>query len=138
MSNQAIGTLDREQKGRVAPPPTLQEPLQSIVDAVASWPGVVTTVHWHPADRSRIDGVDFYLADQELGHLHLNGDIHLATCPELGHALIAEGVAQPFRYLPGWVEAQVRRVGSAAAIALFRRNYERLHAVARVVRKSAP
>lgn len=138
MKTQAIGTFDREQKGRVAPPPTLQKSLQSIVDAVSSWPGVVTTVHWHYADRSRIDGVDFYLADQELGHLHLDGEIHLATSPDLGKALIAEGVAQPFRYLPGWVEEQARRIGTTAAIALFRRNYERLHSDSHVVKKSAP
>jgi hypothetical protein len=138
MKIQAIGTLNREQKGRVAPPPTLQNPLQSVVDEVASWPGMVTTVHWHFADQSRVDGVDFYLAEHELGHLHLDGEIHLATSPDLKNAMVAEGVAQPFRYLPGWVEAQVGSVGTAAAIALFRRNYERLRSDSYVAKKSAP
>jgi hypothetical protein len=110
----------------VAAPPTLDGPLQVIVDAVAGWPGVDTTVHWHLIDRSRVDGVDFYVGEEELGHLHLDGSIHLATSPDLGQTLIGEGAAKAFRYQKGWVEQQVRDVGAEAAIALFRRNYEQL------------
>jgi hypothetical protein len=128
MKSEARGTLPRAAKGPVAPPPALDGPLQTIVDAVAGWPGVNTTVHWHLTDRSRVDGVDFYVGEEELGHLHLDGSIHLATSPALGKAMIAEGVAKPFRYQQGWVEEQVRRIGTDAAIALFRRNYEHLQA----------
>jgi Family of unknown function (DUF5519) len=64
--------------------------------------------------------------DKELGHLHLDGSIHLATSPALGKALISEGIVKPFRYQQGWVEEQVRRIGPDAAVALFRRNYELL------------
>lgn len=126
MNTQAHGTLSRIEKGPVAPPPRLARHLQNIVDVVAAWPGVMTTVHWHFADHSRVDGVDFYLGEQELGHLHLDGEIHLASNPPLGEALIAEGAAKPFRYLRGWVEARAQRIGEDAAVALFRRNYERL------------
>lgn len=122
----ASGTLPRAAKGRVAPPPPLDGPLGTVVDAVAAWPGIQATVHWYLYDASKVDGVDFYWGDEELGHLHLDGSIHLATSPELGRALVAEGAAKPFRYQPGWVEEQVRRIGPQAAIALFRRNYERL------------
>jgi Family of unknown function (DUF5519) len=130
MSTQAVGTLPRAMKGPVQPPPTLGKPLQTIVDAVAGWPGVSTTVHWHLFDRSRVDGVDFYLEEEELGHLHLDGSIHLATSPRLGATLVAEGLAKPFRYQHGWVEEQVARIGLTAAVALFRRNYDDLHALA--------
>ncbi len=126
MNTEAIGTLPRAAKGPVEAPPTLDGPLQTIVDAVAGWPGIETTVHRHLVDRSRVDGVDFYLADEELGHLHLDGSIHLATSPMLGGALTAEGLAKPFRYQRGWVEEQVGRIGTEAAIALFRRNYASL------------
>lgn len=126
MKSEARGTLPRAAKGPVAAPPALEAPLQVIVDAVAGWPGVNTTVHWHLVDRSRVDGVDFYVGEEELGHLHLDGSIHLATSLELGKALIAEGLAKPFRYQQGWVEEQVRHVGAESAIALFRRNYEQL------------
>ena len=72
--------------------------------------------------------MDFYLGQEELGHLHLDGSIHLATSDALGKALIAEGVARPFRYQRGWVEAEVGRIGADAATALFRRNYDYLRA----------
>jgi Family of unknown function (DUF5519) len=126
MQTRASGTLPRTAKGPVAPPPAIEGPLQAIVDAVASWPRVNTTVHWHLTDRSRVDGIDFYVDEEELGHLHLDGSIHLATNASLGNALIAEGAAKPFRYQHGWVEQQAGRVGADAAIALFRRNYEAL------------
>ena len=126
MTSRAIGTLPRAAKGPVRPSPALDGPLRTIADAVGGWPGITTTVHWHLVDRSRVDGVDFYLGDDELGHLHLDGSIHLATSPDLGHALIAAGLAKPFRYQQGWVEEQVRRIGTEAAVALFRRNYDDL------------
>lgn len=126
MTALAKGTLPRADKGPVRPPPLIDPPLQAVVDVVAGWPGIETTVHWHLFDKSRVDGVDFYLADEELGHLHLDGSIHLATNPSLGAALISEGVAKPFRYQQGWVEEQVGRTGHDAAVALFRRNYDHL------------
>ncbi len=126
MSNQAIGTLPRLAKGPLGPPPALTGPLGEVADAVAGWPGIITTVHWNLFDQSKVDGVDFYLNDDELGHLHLDGSIHLATSPALGKRLVAAGLAKPFRYQQGWVEAQVGRIGPAAAIALFKRNYDAL------------
>jgi luciferase-like monooxygenase len=126
MNERAIGTMARADKGPVLPPPALEGPLQAVADAVAGWAGVIATVHWDPFRMSRVDGVDFYLGEDELGHLHLDGSVHLATSPGLGRILVAEGLARPLPYLRGWVEEQVQRVGSNAAVALFRRNYERL------------
>ena len=128
MNDRARGTLARAQKGPVAPPPALAEPLRTVAAAVGEWPGVQATVHWHLVDRSRPDGIDFYVGDAELGHLHLDGSIHLATSPRLGHALISAGLAKPFRYQEGWVEERVASIGASDAIALFRRNYDDLAA----------
>ncbi len=118
--------MRRSAKGPVVAPALLDHELQSIVDAVATWQGINTTVHWHLVDRSRVDGVDFYFGEEELGHLHLDGSIHLATSSLLAKTLISEGAARPFRYLQGWVEENARRIGTEAAVALFRRNYVRL------------
>ena len=126
MSYRAAGTLNRDQKGPLAAPPPLRGDLKTIADSVASWPNVSATMHWS-LDHTRPDGVDFYVADQELGHLHLDGSIHLATSPSLSKEMIAAGVAKPFRYQQGWVEQQVNAVGADAAIALFRRNYDALN-----------
>ncbi len=126
MSERAHSTLDRSAKGPLAPPPLLGGELQTVVDAVAVWPEVETSVHWHFDDHGRVDGVDFYVGTDELGHLHLDGSIHLATCPQLMAALVAEGLGQPFRWAYGWTEAQVARLGVQGAVTLLRRNYDRL------------
>ena len=127
MTEHAHSTLAREAKGRVAPPPTLAGDLKAVADAVASWPEVAATTHWHFADRNRVDGIDFYVGAEELGHLHLEGSIHLATTPALAASLVAEGVGSPFPYARGWTQARVARLGLDGAIALFRRNYDRFH-----------
>ena len=123
MSDRALGTLARADKGIVAPPPVLDGSLGTVADAVAGWPGVSATAHWDLFDPTRVDGIDFYVGEAELGHIHLDGSIHLATSPELGAALVGEGLARPFRYQHGWVCATVGRIGAEAAIALFRRNH---------------
>lgn len=123
---QALFILAREAKGPVAAPPVLTGELQAVVEAVAAWPEVEATTHWHLVDQTRVDGVDFYVGADELGHLHLDGVIHLATTPGLQAALVGEGVGSPFRYARGWTQASVRRLGVDAAVAVFRRNYDRL------------
>ena len=122
----ALGTLDRSEKGPMAPPPELGGAPGSVADRVAAWPGVVASAHWHLNDTSRLDGVDFYVGDAELGHIHLDGSIHLATPPDVGRMLVSEGLARPFRHVRGWVEAVIVAGNETKAVALFRRNYDRL------------
>ncbi|WP_428377941.1 luciferase family protein [Lichenicoccus sp.] len=126
MTDQALSTLPREAKGPLAPPPTLDGPIKAVVDAIAAWPEVEATTHWHLRDRNRIDGIDLYVGPDELGHIHLDGSIHLATTPELGAKLVAEGLGRPFPWAQGWTMTSVSRLGVDAAVALFRRNYDRL------------
>lgn len=126
MNTKFQGTLSRSVKGPLESPPSLRVSLQAVVDTVAGWPGINKSVHWHFADLSRVDGVDFYFGDEELGHIHLEGEIHIAAGADLTSLLIAEGAAKPFRYQAGWVEEQADRIGTVASIQLFRRNYERL------------
>ncbi len=123
-TDHALGTLARSEKGLVAPPPMLDGPLGTVADAIARWSDVIATTHWYLFDPSQVDGIDFYVGERELGHIHLDGSIHLATSPSLGDALIAEGRARPFRYQRGWVCERVQAIGSDAAISLFRRNYD--------------
>lgn len=126
MTDHAHFTLPRAAKGPLAPPPVLEGELQVVAEAVGAWPEVTATTHWHFADPSRVDGVDFYVGAEELGHLHLDGSIHLATTSTLMTALVAEGAGSPFAYARGWTQANVARLGAAGALALFRRNYDRL------------
>ena len=81
----------------------------------------------------RVEGTDFYVdgPTQELGHLHLNGDLHLATPPALGEPLVAAGLARPFPYgghdYLGWTCWRVLTFADAAhAEWLCRINYDYL------------
>lgn len=126
MAEQAFSTLPREAKGPLAPPPALDGKIRQIADVIVGWPEVEATTHWHLHHRDRVDGIDFYVGPDELGHIHLDGSIHLATTPNLGQALVAEGLGRPFPRASGWTMASVEQVGVNAAVSLFRRNYDRL------------
>ena len=126
MTEQANSTLPRESKGRIAPPPALAGAMKIVADTLATWPEVTATTHWHFGDQNRIDGIDFYVGADELGHIHLDGSIHLATSPTLGAQMVSEGLGRPFLYARGWTESSVADLGVEGAAALFRRNYDRL------------
>ena len=130
MIDQASGTLARQDKGPLAPPPSLRGPAQQVARTVADWPGVAASTHWNLFRPMDVDGVDFYVGDAELGHIHLDGTIHLATPEALGEAMIAEGKARPFPYQAGWVQFRIADDdGIATGLALFGRNYARLTAM---------
>ena len=120
----ALGTMTRAEKGPIAPPPVLHGPAQVVANAIAGWSGVSVTTHWHLYRRSEVDGIDFYVGVEELGHIHLDGSIHLATSPTLGATLVEAGLARRFRHVRGWTEELIDRIGTEAAVALFRRNYD--------------
>lgn len=75
------------EKGKFALPPKLEpKHAQALSETLASWSGVHARTHWQLGDESVVDGVDFYVGDEELGHLHLDGDAHV------------RGLAHPFRW----------------------------------------
>jgi hypothetical protein len=114
------------EKGRFAPPPALPKHAQAVAEALAGWPDVHARTHWLLGDETEVDGADFYLGDNELGHLHLDGEAHIAVGVRLRNALIAGGLAKPFRWSTAFV---VLRVGSAKDAAhakrLFQLSYDR-------------
>jgi len=73
-ADQAILTLPRRAKGPIAPPPALAGKLKAVANAVAAWPDVEATVHWRFDQPSRVDGVDFYVGSDELGHIPVRPD----------------------------------------------------------------
>ncbi len=119
-------------KGPLAPVPTLAAVLEPISQAIQGWPGIIAAAHW---DLYRVgevvDGADFYVGEAELGHIHLSGDVHLASSPALGQTLVAGGLARPLRFggaaYQGWTEFRVQTAADAAQAAwLFELNYQRL------------
>lgn len=97
-------------KGRRAPPPVLDAPFQGLSEEVQSWPGIVAATHWHLSRSGQVDGADFYRGDEELGHIHLDGEVHLATSPAIARALVGAGAAQPFPWAGAgeWVTFRMR------------------------------
>ena len=100
--------------------------LKAVADVVTTWPDVVATSRSHFALAEQDDGIDFRVGEDELGHMHFDGSIHLASGPDLGAALVAEGWGRPSPWARGWLEARVDTLSVARAVALFRRNYDRL------------
>ena len=129
MIDQARSVLPWNAKEPLAPRSDLLGTIGRIAEVVATWPGVIATTHWS-LDYSEMEGVNFYLGDRELGHIFLDGSIHLATSPALGAAIVAEMLGKPSRWARGRTLASVTALGVAGAIDLFRRNYDRLAATA--------
>ena len=66
-------------KGRFSTRPTLPEHAEDVAKELASWPDMHARTHWLLGDETEVDGADFYLGEEELGHLHLGGQAHVAT-----------------------------------------------------------
>ena len=104
-----------------------------IINAVERWPGV--TAHPH-----RFGGIEFQRNGHEIGHLHGSHQADLPFPVRLRRELVAAGKAELHHMLPdtGWVSFYIRNTDDiAGAIALFRLNYERLHARQTVTEFSA-
>lgn len=115
------------EKGHYAPPPRLPAHAQAVSTTISRWPGVHARTHWLLGDETQVDGADFYVGERELGHIHLDGEAHLAVELPLRDALIAARLASPFRWSRGFVVCSIESGASAAtARALFRLAYDRL------------
>ena len=120
-------------KGPIAPPPELSKHLQFVSDRIQSWSGVLAATHWDLYSPSQVDGADFYLGDDELGHIHLNGEVHIPLSANDHGFAIATGLARPFRYgafgrgtYRFWIEADVCNASEAdIAVTLFEMSYRR-------------
>ena len=95
---------------------------ESIERELLSWPGVSAGTH-------RFGGREFRLGNREIGHLH-GGEVADLPFPRpIRDELVSHGEVSPHHHLPysGWVSFYLRSGQDVpAALALFRRNYERL------------
>lgn len=121
--------LSLGKKGPIAPPPVLDYPYQIAATAIAGWDDVIAATHWHLYRRGEVDGTDFYVKERELGHIHLDGWVHLASNQLLCNALRQNDLAQEFPYAgyEHWVSFKILTKEEAAhATWLFQLNYLRL------------
>ena len=123
-------TIQLAHKGPFRPAPALAGPAGRVAETVAKWPGITAATHWHLSRPDEANGADFYVGEQELGHIHLDGEVHLATNLEMRKSLVEAGLARPFPWYKSWVEVAIHDEADADhAIRLFRLNYCRLTGV---------
>ena len=116
-----------ESKGKVRPPPNLKGPAQSVSQEIQSWPGIVAATHWYLHDRTQVDGADFYVGAKELGHIHLDGELHLFLTVGLRERLIEAGIAEALPWADDCIQAPISSKRDARnAVWLFRLGYDRL------------
>lgn len=118
-----------QHKGPIVSPPTLSRAAERVAVEVRSWPGIVCAAHWFGFGERVVDGTDFYVGEVELGHIHLDGELHLAASRPLRNALVTRGFARPAEWDPAgpWVVTTVRRAADVArGLWLFRLNYARI------------
>lgn len=120
-------TMKLSEKGHFAARPSLEGPAELLARTVEGWASVESRTHWQLGDETIVDGADFYVGQRELGHLHLYAEAHVALPRALRDAVIAAGLARPFRYSDGFVVHRVKTSAEARATEwLFRLAYDRL------------
>jgi Luciferase len=90
-----------------------------------SWPDVTVGQH-------RFGGREFRIGKLELGHLHGSAVADLPFPRAMRDELVSSGRVSPHHHLPdsGWVSFYFRgEEDIPAALALFRRNYERIQRI---------
>jgi hypothetical protein len=95
---------------------------QMIVDAVSTWKGVTIAPH-------RFGGIEFRVANREIGHLHGDYQADIPFSSRLRRELVASGKASVHHLYPnsGWISFYIRSVNDVPAlIELLQLNYERL------------
>ncbi len=121
-----LGSMKLEEKGRFAPPPTLDKVAQRVSDAVAAWEGVHARTHWLLGNENEVDGADFYLGDEELGHIHLDSEAHVFLSRPLVASLVAAGLGRPFQWSRNVVVFSIDRAKDVEhALWLFQLSYDR-------------
>jgi hypothetical protein len=121
------GRMKLAEKGRFAPPPKLKGPAQKVSSTLAGWPGVLARTHWQQGDETVVDGADFYVGEDELGHLHLDGEAHIMMPARLASALIGAGLGVPLPWSRSAVVFAIRTEADIRhALWLFKLNRDRL------------
>jgi hypothetical protein len=77
-----------EEKGQILPPPVLSKYPQMVSEEIQKWSNIISATHWDLYDRTKVDGADFYVGKKELGHIHLDGWVHLATNKALAQVML--------------------------------------------------
>jgi hypothetical protein len=109
-----MSTMKLAAKGRFVPPPRLPANAEEVSVTLATWKGVTARTHWQLGDETVVDGADFYVGESEVGHLHLDGTAHVVAEGPIRDALVAAGLAAPFRWSDAFVVVSAKRADQIA------------------------
>ena len=114
-----------EEKGKIIPPPVLSKYPETVSKEIQQWAGIIAATHWEIWDRNQPNGSDFYVGEIELGHIHLDGSIHIPSTKQISQALIKEVLAQKFPYAADWIQFTIVDKKTAAhGLWLFKLHYD--------------
>ena len=117
-------------EGVIQPAPVLRGKAQEVSLELQRWDGMQAVTHWQLENPEKVDGAEFHVGDKELGHIHLNGELHLLLTKRLSKALIESGLAEKFPWGAEWVQASLSiESEQERALWLFRLGYDHLRAV---------
>lgn len=117
-----------EEKGKIIPPPILSKYPEIVSKEIQQWAGIISATHWEIWNRNKSNGSDFYVGELELGHIHLDGSLHVPSTKKFSQALIKAGLAQKFPYAENWIQFKIADDKSAThAIWLFKLHYNYLN-----------
>ncbi len=117
-------------KGPIVKAPILKGPAQKVSLEMQTWPEIISATHWTIGDSTKVNGADFYVGEKELGHIHLDGEMHLSLTKSLSQKLISAGLANRFPWGDNWIQFEVKDNESAKhAEWLFRIGYDRLKGI---------
>ena len=123
-----MNTMKLEEKGKIIPAPVLSKYPEIVSKEIQHWAGIISATHWEIWNRNKPNGADFYVGEKELGHIHLDGSVHIPSTKKFAKALINAGLAQKFPYGEDWVQYSISDNKSAAhAIWLFKLHYDFLN-----------
>jgi Family of unknown function (DUF5519) len=112
------GTMSRQAKGRIAPAPILAGNAQQTAEQVTALEGVSAQAHWEIGSQQDVNGTDFYVGAEELGHIHLDGEAHVPVGAHIVDALVKAKLASRFRWSAQFAVVDAHDVD--AALWLFR------------------
>ncbi len=116
-----------EAKGKIIPPPVLSQYPEMASQEIQKWEGIISATHWEIWNNNKPNGADFYVGQLELGHIHLDGMVHITSTKKISQTLIKAGLAQKFPYGENWIQYEISNLKSGThAIWLFKLHYNKL------------